>query len=120
MSFLCPTFRGDTEYAAFNTKTGEVLGKTAERHTSEPFIAFLTDLVATQPKGREIYVIADNLSAHKTKRVAEFLQTTLRGLCISRRRTPHGSTRSSFGSPKSSAMLLRGASSRRSTISPRS
>jgi transposase len=62
-------------YAAFNTQTGEVLGKTAERYTSEQFIAFLTDLVATQPKGREIHVIADNLSAHKTKRVAEFLQS---------------------------------------------
>jgi len=62
-------------YAAFNTKTGEVLGKTADRHTSEQFIAFLTDLVANQPKGVEIHVIADNLSAHKTKRVTEFLQT---------------------------------------------
>ncbi len=62
-------------YAAFNTKTGEVLGKTADRHTSEQFIAFLTDLVANQPKGLEIHVIADNLSAHKTTRVTEFLQT---------------------------------------------
>jgi transposase len=61
-------------YAAFNTKTGEVLGKTADRHTSEQFIAFLTDLVANQPRGLEIHVIADNLSAHKTRRVAEFLQ----------------------------------------------
>ena len=33
-------------YAAFNTKTGEVLGKTAERHTSAEFVAFLTDIVA--------------------------------------------------------------------------
>jgi transposase len=62
-------------YAAFNTQTGEVLGKTAERHTSEQFVAFLTDLVVTQPAGREIHVIADNLSAHKTPRVTEFLQT---------------------------------------------
>jgi transposase len=61
-------------YAAFNTQTGTVLGKTAERHTSEQFIAFLRDLIASQPTGREIHVIADNLSAHKTKRVAEFLQ----------------------------------------------
>ena len=60
-------------YAAFNTKTGEVLGKTAERHTSAEFVAFLTDIVAHQPKGKEIHVIADNLSAHKTKRVEEFL-----------------------------------------------
>src|SRR5271157_5345433 len=60
-------------YAAFNTQTGEVLGKTTERHTSAEFVAFLTDLVANQPRGREIHVIADNLSAHKTKRVEEFL-----------------------------------------------
>src|SRR5213079_345113 len=62
-------------YAAFNTKTGEVFGKTAERHTSGEFVAFLTDIVVNQPKGKEIHVIADNLSAHKTKRVDEFLAT---------------------------------------------
>jgi len=60
-------------YAAFNTKTGEVLGKTAARHTSAEFVAFLTDLVAHQPKGKEIHVISDNLSAHKTKQVDAFL-----------------------------------------------
>ena len=53
-------------YAAFNTKTGEVLGKTAERHTSAEFVAFLTDIVINQPRGKEIHVIADNLSAHKS------------------------------------------------------
>jgi transposase len=62
-------------YAAFNTKTGAVLGKTAQRHTSAEFVAFLTDLVVSQPREREIHVIADNLSAHKTSRVTEFLQT---------------------------------------------
>jgi transposase len=31
--------------------------------------------VANQPRGWEIHVIADNLSAHKTKRVEEFLGT---------------------------------------------
>ena len=60
-------------YAAFNTKTGEVLGKTAPRHTSAEFVAFLTDIVTNQPNGKEIHVIADNLSAHKTARVEAFL-----------------------------------------------
>src|SRR5499427_887325 len=60
-------------YAALNTATGEVVGKTAERHTSEEFVAFLLEIVAHQPKGREIHIIADNLSAHKTKRVEAFL-----------------------------------------------
>jgi len=60
-------------YAAFNTKTGEVLGKTAARHTSAEFVAFLADIVANQPRGKQIHVIADNLSAHKTKAVTAFL-----------------------------------------------
>jgi transposase len=60
-------------YAAFNTKTGEVLGKTAPRHTSAEFVAFLADIVAHQPKRKEVHVICDNLSAHKTKAVEEFL-----------------------------------------------
>lgn len=60
-------------YAAFNTKTGTVLGKTATRHTSAEFVAFLTDLVVSQPRGKEIHVIADNLSAHKTALVEELL-----------------------------------------------
>jgi transposase len=60
-------------YAAFNTKTGEVLGKTAARHTSAEFVAFLSDIVVNQPRGKEIHVIADNLSAHKTGQVKDFL-----------------------------------------------
>jgi len=60
-------------YAAFDTRTGAVWGKTAERHTSAEFVAFLSDLVTHQPTRREIHVILDNLSAHKTKHVALFL-----------------------------------------------
>src|SRR6202140_4697787 len=61
-------------YAAFNTKTGEVLGKTAARHTSAEFVAFLTDIVINQSRGKEIHVIADNLSAHKSPPVKDFLE----------------------------------------------
>ena len=61
-------------YAAVNTKTGEVLGKTTARHTSAEFVAFLADIVANQPRRKEIHVIVDNLSAHKTKRVDAFLE----------------------------------------------
>jgi len=61
-------------YAALNTATGEVLGKTAAHHTSEEFVAFLSDIVAHQPRNREIHIIADNLSAHKTQRVRDFLE----------------------------------------------
>jgi len=60
-------------YAAFNTKTGEVLGKTAAHHTSAEFVAFLTDIMANQPKSKEIHAIADNLSGHKTNQVENSL-----------------------------------------------
>jgi transposase len=60
-------------YAALNTATGSVIGRTATRHTSEEFVAFLGALVAMHPSDREIHVILDNLSTHKTQRVQEFL-----------------------------------------------
>lgn len=60
-------------YAALNTGNGEVIGQTAARHTSEEFVAFLGEVVATQPRGREVHIILDNLSTHKTQRVQDFL-----------------------------------------------
>ena len=62
-------------YAALNTKTGTVVGKTVRRHTSQEFVAFLSDVVASQPRNREIHIIADNFSAHKTKLVKQFLES---------------------------------------------
>jgi transposase len=61
-------------YAALNTGTGEILGQTVPRHTSAAFVEFLGDIVSTQPRRREIHVIVDNLSAHKTKGVHAFLE----------------------------------------------
>ena len=37
-------------------------------HTSDEFVAFLTSVVETQPRRREIHIIVDNLSAHKTQK----------------------------------------------------
>lgn len=62
-------------YAALNVKTGRVHGKTAARHTSEEFVDFLGQVVALCKPGQEIHIIVDNLSAHKTKKVAEFLES---------------------------------------------
>ena len=59
--------------AALDVHSGKVRGKTVSSHTSAEFVAFLEDLVAHQPEGQEIHVIADNLSTHKTKRVRDFL-----------------------------------------------
>lgn len=61
-------------YAAINVATGHVDGMTAERHTSQEFLRFLDRLIGTQPKGQEIHIIVDNLSAHKTKSVTAWLE----------------------------------------------
>jgi len=61
-------------YAALNTRTGQVQGKTTPRHTSTESIRFLGQIIASQLKEKEIHIIADNLSAHKTKEVSAFLQ----------------------------------------------
>ena len=50
-----------------------MLGKTVPRHTSEQFVDFLEDVVASQPRRREIHVICDNVSSHKTELVEAFL-----------------------------------------------
>ena len=60
-------------YAAFNTKTGAVEGKTVRRHTSQEFVAFLEQLGTSHKSKREIHIILDNLSAHKTAKVQQFL-----------------------------------------------
>jgi len=61
-------------YAALNPQTGEVLGQTAPRHTSQEFVAFLEEVVATQPEDRQVHVILDNFSTHKTDLVKGFLK----------------------------------------------
>ena len=60
-------------YAALDVRSGKVHGKTAARHTSEEFIDFLSQVVALCKPKQEIHIIVDNLSAHKTRKVAQFL-----------------------------------------------
>jgi transposase len=46
---------------------------TAARHTAQQFIAFPNGLVERAEWAKEIHVVLDNLSAHKTKEVERFL-----------------------------------------------
>src|ERR1700735_3511763 len=61
-------------YAALDTKTGRVHGKTAPRHTSADFVDFLGEVVSQCRPKQEIHIILDNLSAHKTQAVRDFLE----------------------------------------------
>ncbi len=61
-------------YVALETTSGRVHGKTAARHTSQDFVAFLEEVILLCPRRKEIHIILDNLSAHKTKLVGAFLK----------------------------------------------
>src|SRR5438270_4626700 len=61
-------------FAALDVKTGAVQGKTARRHTSAEFVDFLTGLVKKARWAKQIHIVLDNLSAHKTRTVREFLE----------------------------------------------
>lgn len=62
-------------YAALDVKTGKVHGKTAARHSSDELVNFLGQVVSQcQPK-QKVNIIVDNLSAHKTKNVSDFLES---------------------------------------------
>jgi transposase len=62
-------------YAALDVTTGEVMGKTAARHTSAEFVDFLSVIDRKTPAEKEIHIVLDNLSAHKTQAVRDFLET---------------------------------------------
>ena len=49
-----------------------MLGKTAARHTSAEFVAFLADIVVDQPAAIEMHVIADTWLGEKTRWIELF------------------------------------------------
>ena len=60
-------------FAAFNVHEGTVAGWVTDSTRSENFVAFLQDLVDQTPAGMQLHCIVDNLSAHGTPLVEEFL-----------------------------------------------
>jgi transposase len=51
-----------------------VHGRTTARHTGRDFVAFLAEVVSLCLPRQQIHIILDNLSAHKTQLVRDFLQ----------------------------------------------
>jgi hypothetical protein len=54
-------------FLAFNTATGQVLGKTANCHTSAEFVGFLSQEVATQPPIPKIHILPTTFRLMKRK-----------------------------------------------------
>jgi hypothetical protein len=98
-------YRHGTPFAVRRTQHSQRRGggKTAARHTSQEFVAFLADLVANQPRGQEIHLIADNLSPIRPRAFSNSSPLTRKYISTTPRPIPPGSTRSKTGSPGSSA-----------------
>lgn len=61
-------------FAAFDTRSGRVYGRTARRKRQDEYLAFLEDLDRTIPVTiTVIHLLADNLSVHHGKRVRAWL-----------------------------------------------
>lgn len=58
--------------AALEVQTGKVQGRCVARHTSEEFVRFLDEAVVGRRR-RQVHLILDNLSAHKTAAVKAWL-----------------------------------------------
>ena len=61
-------------YAAFNILTGKVIGKVADRTRSKEFLSFLKLLERRTPKDKDLHVVLDNHSAHKTPEIMQWLE----------------------------------------------
>jgi transposase len=60
-------------FTALEVHNGSIDGWVADSTRADNFIAFLGDLITKTPKGLQLHCIVDNLSAHSTKDVEEFL-----------------------------------------------
>jgi transposase len=72
-------------YAAFDTQTGDVLGQTAARHTSDDFVAFLAAIVETQPRRRRFTSFSTICRPTRRRRCGRSWRRTRTYSCISRR-----------------------------------
>jgi transposase len=61
-------------FAAFNVANGKVMAKVTNRTRSKEFLSFLKQVNRSVAKDKELHIILDNLSAHKTKAVMQWLE----------------------------------------------
>ena len=61
-------------FCALNVKTGEVLTECRKRHTGDDVLAFFKKIDRSVPRRLDIHVVLDNLSAHQTPDIMEWLK----------------------------------------------
>lgn len=60
-------------FAALNVATGEVLHQTRKRHTGRDVLAFFKRIDLHTPRHLEVHIVLDNLPAHKSAPVRDWL-----------------------------------------------
>jgi hypothetical protein len=100
-------------FAALNIASGKVISKLSAKHAAAGFRDFLDQIDQAVESGLDVHVICDNLSTHKAPAVRKWLLAHPRFVLHFTPPTPHGSTRRSAGSPRSSAAASTAASSAR-------
>ena len=58
-----------------NVLSGNIIGECKDRHTSDDYINFLKKIDKACPRKKVLHIVTDNLSAHKTKAVYEYLES---------------------------------------------
>jgi len=64
-----------TLFAALNILTGKVIGECNATHSSQDYIRFLKKVDKACPPNKALHIVTDNLSAHKTKAVYDYLES---------------------------------------------
>jgi len=64
-----------TLFAALDVLNGKVIGDCKDRHTANDFIQFLKKVNKACAPKKVLHIVADNLSAHKTKAVNDYLES---------------------------------------------
>jgi transposase len=60
-------------FAGLDVHDGSIAGWVTDSTRSDNFVEFLSDLLSQTPAGLNLHCIVDNLSAHSTEKVADFL-----------------------------------------------
>ena len=61
-------------YAAFNIANGKVIASVKDRTRSKEFLSFLKLINRKTPKDKELHLVLDNHSAHKTHEIQDWLE----------------------------------------------
>ena len=65
-------------FAAYNIANGKVIAAVKDRTRSKEFLSFLKLVNRKTPKDKQLHIVLDNLSAHKTQDIQEWLKNNPR------------------------------------------